>query len=51
MCDLLLARVDEIENEVERMMECWWSVEESGRSLKDACERVLQERVRLVSLN
>jgi hypothetical protein len=45
MCDLLLERVDEIEREVERMMEYWWSVEEGGRSLKDACERVLEERV------
>ncbi|KAF6744945.1 COG3 protein [Ephemerocybe angulata] len=49
-CDLLLARVDEIENEVERMMECWRSVEEGGRSLKDACERVLEERDKLIEL-
>ncbi|RXW24322.1 hypothetical protein EST38_g1510 [Candolleomyces aberdarensis] len=50
MCDLLLERVDEIEREVERMMEYWWSVEEGGRSLKDACERVLEERDKLIEL-
>ncbi|KAJ3525095.1 hypothetical protein NMY22_g10717 [Coprinellus aureogranulatus] len=50
MCDMLLNRVDEIEREVEKMMECWRSVEEGGRSLKDACERVLEERDKLIEL-
>jgi hypothetical protein len=40
-------RIDEINGEVEGMLEGWKGVEEGGRSLKDACERLLEERVRL----
>jgi hypothetical protein len=40
-------RIDEINGEVEGMLEGWKGVEEGGRSLKDACERFLEERVRL----
>lgn len=50
VCDALLARVSEVEGEVETMGECWWSVEEGGRSLKEACERVLLERDQLLEL-
>ena len=45
-CDRLVEKIDEVEREVGEMMEGWRSVEEGGRSLKDACERLLQERVR-----
>ena len=46
-CDRLVSRIDDIDKEVEDMLQGWRSVEESGRSLKDACEQLLQERVRL----
>lgn len=38
-------RISEIDKEVDDMLQGWRSVEESGRSLKDACEQLLQERV------
>lgn len=44
-CDRLVHRIDEIDEEVDDMLSGWRSVEESGRSLKDACEQLLQERV------
>jgi len=34
-----------VEKEVDDMLEGWRGVEESGKSLKDACERLLEERV------
>ncbi|KAG1715625.1 hypothetical protein ID866_1549 [Astraeus odoratus] len=46
--DILLERVDEVEREVDGMLEGWKSVEQSGRNIKDACERLLQERVKLI---
>ena len=49
-CEKLLRSVDNIEEEVEGMLDEWRDVEEGGRNLKDACERMLQERVRLSSL-
>jgi len=45
-CDLLVDRIDEINKEVDGMMEGWKGVEEGGKSLKGACERLLEERVR-----
>lgn len=45
-CDKLAVSVDEVEGEVERMLGEWRSVEESGKSLKEACEQLLEERVR-----
>ena len=45
-CDLLITRIDEVEKEVDDMLEGWRGVEEGGKSLKDACERLLEERVR-----
>lgn len=50
VCDLLLNRLEEVENEVEGMLEAWRGVEEGGKSLKGACERLLGERVRYVIL-
>ena len=44
-CDLLLDRIAEIDREVDGMMEGWRGVEEGGKNLKDACERLLEERV------
>lgn len=45
-CEQLLQTVDHVEAEVDGMMDEWRSVEEGGRSLKDACEKLLRERVR-----
>uniref|UniRef100_A0A8H7Y1U4 Conserved oligomeric Golgi complex subunit 3 n=1 Tax=Psilocybe cubensis TaxID=181762 RepID=A0A8H7Y1U4_PSICU len=50
VCDLLLDRISEVDTEVDRMMEGWRGVEDGGRSLKDACERLLEERDRLVEI-
>lgn len=44
-CDALLATVGDVEADVASMIEEWRSVEQGGRSLKDACERLLEERV------
>jgi hypothetical protein len=44
-CDRLVERIEEVDREVEEMLEGWRSVEEGGRSLKNACERLLEERV------
>jgi len=49
VCDLLEKRITEVETEVDGMMEGWRSVEEGGKSLKGACERLLEERVSLIS--
>jgi len=43
-------RIDEINGEVEGMLEGWKGVEEGGRSLKDACERFLEERDKVLQL-
>ncbi|KAF8149366.1 Sec34-like family-domain-containing protein [Crassisporium funariophilum] len=43
-CDLLIDRIDEVDKEVDGMLEGWRGVEEGGKSLKDACERLLEER-------
>ena len=40
-----MEKIDEVDGEVEGMLEGWRGVEEGGRSLKDACERLLEERV------
>ena len=44
-CDRLVQWIDEIDGEVDRMLKSWRSVEEGGKSLKDACEQLLEERV------
>lgn len=48
-CDRLIEKIDEVDTDVEGMLEGWRGVEEGGRSLKDACERLLQERVGLIT--
>ena len=48
MCDRLVEKIDGVDGEVEGMLEGWRGVEEGGRSLKDACERLLEERVRWI---
>ena len=47
-CDWPVEKIDEVDGEVEGMLEGWRGVEGGGRSLKDACERLLEERVRWV---
>ena len=44
-CDRFAQLVDEIDQEVERMLNEWRSVEDSAKSLNDACEHMLEERV------
>lgn len=47
-CDRLVERIDEVDAEVDGMLDGWRGVEEGGKSLKDACERLLEERVRVL---
>ncbi|GLB40619.1 putative sec34-like family protein [Lyophyllum shimeji] len=49
-CDLLVEKIDLVDQEVDRMMEGWRGVEEGGKSLKDACEKLLEERDKLLDL-
>ncbi|EKM54776.1 uncharacterized protein PHACADRAFT_197206 [Phanerochaete carnosa HHB-10118-sp] len=49
-CDALVQWIDEIDLEVESMLQGWRSVEEGGKSLKDACEELLEERDRLLEM-
>ncbi|KAF9466887.1 Sec34-like family-domain-containing protein [Collybia nuda] len=49
-CDQIINRIDEVEKEVAGMLEGWRSVEEGGKSLKDACEVLLEERDKLLEL-
>lgn len=42
---MLVERIEEIDREVEGMFKGWRSVEEGGRSLQEACQRLLEERV------
>lgn len=49
-CDRLVERIDEVDVEVDGMLEGWRGVEEGGKSLKDACERLLKERDRLLEM-
>jgi len=45
MCDSVLERIELLEREVTDMLDGWRGVEEGGKSLKDACERLLVEKV------
>jgi len=45
MCDSVLERIELLDREVTDMLEGWRGVEEGGKSLKDACERLLVEKV------
>lgn len=44
-CDDLLANVTELQEQVDGMLDGWQIVESGGKSLKDACELLLDERV------
>lgn len=46
MCDRLVTRVDQVEAEVSSMLDKWRGVEEGGKSLQDASQKLLGERVR-----
>ena len=45
-CDLLMERIDEVDREVDKMLGEWRGVEEGGKNMKDACQKLLEERVR-----
>ncbi|KAI0694271.1 Sec34-domain-containing protein [Cytidiella melzeri] len=49
-CDRFAQLMDEIEREVDQMLSEWRSVEDSGKSLKDACEHMLEERDKLLEM-
>lgn len=49
-CDSVLERIELLDREVGDMLEGWRGVEEGGKSLKDACERLLEEKVCLQAL-
>lgn len=44
-CDRLIQRIDEVDTAVDGMLDEWRLVEEGGKSLKGACEQLLEERV------
>lgn len=44
LCENLRSSLDDVDADVASMLAQWTSVEEGGRSLKDACERLLDER-------
>jgi hypothetical protein len=45
MCDRLVSRIEQVDAEVAGMMDAWKSVEEGGKSLQDASQKLLDERV------
>ncbi|KAG8953489.1 Golgi transport complex subunit 3 [Tulasnella sp. 424] len=47
-CDTLIDQANEVDEDVSRMMQDWTGVEEGGQSLQGACERMLEERDRLI---
>ncbi|KAI0266947.1 Sec34-like family-domain-containing protein [Gloeopeniophorella convolvens] len=51
MCDKLVNRVDQIDADLTGMLDGWRSVEEGGKSLQDASQKLLNERDRLVELH
>ncbi|KAI9457417.1 Sec34-like family-domain-containing protein [Russula earlei] len=50
MCDRLVGRIDQVDVEVSSMLEKWRSVEEGGKNLQDASQKLLDERDQLVEL-
>ncbi|GJJ06414.1 hypothetical protein Clacol_000605 [Clathrus columnatus] len=48
MCENLLHSLNDLESELDSIFVEWRRVEENGRSLKDACEQLLQERDNLL---
>ncbi|KAG6873047.1 hypothetical protein C0995_003804 [Termitomyces sp. Mi166 len=49
-CDLLVEKINLVDQEVDGMLEGWRGVEEGGKSLKDACQKLLEERDKLIDL-
>ncbi|KAF8072123.1 Sec34-like family-domain-containing protein [Lyophyllum atratum] len=49
-CDLLVEKIELVDQEVDSMMEGWRGVEDGGKSLKNACEKLLEERDKLLGL-
>ena len=43
MYDRLVSRIDQIDTEVSGMMDAWKSVEEGGKSLQDASQKLLDD--------
>ncbi|KAK7024379.1 Golgi transport complex subunit 3 [Paramarasmius palmivorus] len=50
-CDYLLHLLNTTQSSVDSMLANWSSVEESGKSLKESCERLLDERTHLLRLS
>lgn len=50
VCRLVEERIEQVEHQVDEMMEGWIGVEEGGKSLKGACERLLEERDGLLAV-
>lgn len=46
MCDRLVGHIELVDAEVSSMLDKWRSVEEGGKSLQDASQKLLDERVR-----
>ncbi|KAH9958354.1 hypothetical protein BGW80DRAFT_1564998 [Lactifluus volemus] len=49
-CDRLVGHIDQVDTEVANMLDKWKSMEEGGKSLQDASQKSLDERVRIASL-
>ncbi|KAH9953776.1 Sec34-like family-domain-containing protein [Lactifluus volemus] len=49
-CDRLVGHIDQVDTEVANMLDKWKSMEEGGKSLQDASQKLLDERVRIASL-
>ncbi|KAF8320910.1 Sec34-domain-containing protein [Clavulina sp. PMI_390] len=49
-CDLMRERVVEVEGSIQGMLQEWRSVDEGAESLQAACERLLEERDRLLEV-
>jgi hypothetical protein len=45
VCDCIIKQTNEIDSMLVEMYEEWWRIEESGRVVKDGCERVVEESV------
>ena len=50
MCDRLVSRIDQVDAEVGGMADAWKRVEEGGKSLQDASQKLLDELVSFVQL-
>ncbi|KAI0281074.1 hypothetical protein BC826DRAFT_1191286 [Russula brevipes] len=50
ICDWPVGRIDEVDAEVSSMLDKWRSVEEGGKNLQEASQKLLDERDQLVEL-